>query len=72
MGTNMNPMDVFQKVNKISAHAMRYFIQIMLPNVVILSVTDRTWVITECWNMEGFFLEITEVLSEVRMTYINV
>ena len=27
--------------------------------------TDGTWVITECQNKEGFFLEITEVLSEV-------
>ena len=32
-------------------------------------VTDRTWVITECRNKEGFFLEITEVPSEVRTNY---
>ena len=34
------------------------------------TATDRTWVITECWNKEGFFLEITEVLSEARKNYI--
>ena len=33
------------------------------------SATDRTYVITECRNKEGFFLEITEVPSEVRTNY---
>ena len=33
------------------------------------SATDRTYVITECRNKEGFFLEITEVLWEVRRNY---
>ena len=32
-------------------------------------MTDRTWVITECRNKEGFFLEKAEVLSEVRMNF---
>ena len=35
------------------------------------TATDRTWVIMECWNKEGFFLEITEVLSEVRANYFS-
>ena len=33
------------------------------------SAIDRTWVITECRNKEGFFLEITEVLSQVRTNF---
>ena len=32
------------------------------------SATDRTW---ECRNKEGFFLEITEVLAEVRTNYFS-
>ena len=35
------------------------------------TATDRTWVIMECWNKEGFFLEITEVLLEVRTNYFS-
>ena len=53
METYMNPMDVFQKVNKISAHAMRYFIQIMLPNVILFQKSDARYVIFLLSDMVG-------------------
>ena len=39
--------------------------------MVFFAVTDQTWVITKCRNKEGFFLEITEVLSEVHTNYFS-
>ena len=40
-------------------------------NAYVVPATDQTWSITECRNKEGFFLEITEVSSEVSMNYID-
>ena len=52
-GNKYEPHGCLPKGDKISAHAMRYFIQIMLPNVILFQKSDALYVIFLLCDMFG-------------------